>query len=536
VPPPRFRGPWLERIGTAIVVLAALRYWLWYFHRNANLLDEGSTAAQALRVLNGELIYRDFFTVVTPASYYTVAALFEWFGPSLMVLRWAALVTGLGILLITLLIARRVMAWPFAAAAALMTTVWGWFLVTPNFYSLEAALFALIALWCYLRYLDERRLRWIVLAGVLAGLAALTKQNVGVYAAAAIVVSIWISRVDAARATMRFAAGVALPVVPALLFLIAAGAGPYLYESWVYYPLAKYPGRFALPYPSFFEPLTTDHGVFEQWVRYVIYLPVLVYPVAAVLIARAREHQRELTAIAVMGVLLLLQSWPRADVPHILFGLQPTFILLGYLLHRASRGPALTAVMLVPMVALLWNGYRRTEWEYANYVAGLRTDRARGVATLPIDAQRIDLVTEYIRGNTAPDDSIFVVPWAAGFYFLTDRANATRTDFMLFEDPEAYPCLLARLEERRPKYVIYGYTWDVDNRRFRDYAAPIDAYIRSRYAVEDDVDGYEVWRRLDTSGSTGHSWQGACQPKRFRWSDWIGGREQSASAAARSVQ
>jgi hypothetical protein len=158
------------------------------------------------------------------------------------------------------------------------------------------------------------------------------------------------------------------------------------------------------------------------------------------------------------------------------------------------------------------------------------------VATLPIDAQRIDLVTEYIRGNTAPDDSIFVVPWAAGFYFLTDRANATRTDFMLFEDPEAYPCLLARLEERRPKYVIYGYTWDVDNRRFRDYAAPIDAYIRSRYAVEDDVDGYEVWRRLDTSGSTGHSWQGACQPKRFRWSDWIGGREQSASAAARSVQ
>ena len=68
---------------------------------------------------------------------------------------------------------------------------------------------------------------------------------------------------------------------------------------------------------------------------------------------------------------------------------------------------------------------------------------------------------------------------------------------MLFEDPEAYPCLLARLDERPPKYVIYGYTWDVDGRHFRDYAAPIDRYIRSRYAIEFSTDGYEIWRRLD---------------------------------------
>ena len=522
--------------GTAIVLLAALRYWLWYFDRNANLLDEGSTAAQALRVFNGELIYRDFFTVVTPASYYTIAALFQLFGPSLMVLRWAALVTGLGVLLITLVIARRVMSWPFAAAAALMTTVWGWFLITPNFYSLEAALFALLALWCYLRHLEHPNVKWIVAAGVFTGLAVLTKQNVGVYAAAAVLITTWIVRIEPLTTTARFVAGICAPVVPAMLALIISGAGPYLYESWVYYPLAKYPERFAVPYPSFFEPMTTDHGMFERWVRYVIYLPVVVYPAGAVLIARSREHRRELIAIAVMGVLLLLQSWPRADVPHILFGLQPTFIMLAFVLHRGARGRILTAVLLVPMLLLLWYGYKRTDWEYSNYVASLKADRARGVATLPIDAQRIDLVTQYIRANTAADESIFVVPWAAGFYFLTDRANATRTDFLLFADAEAYPCLLARLEERQPKYVIYGYTWDVDNKRFRDYAAPIDTYIRSRYAIEDEVDGYEIWRRLDTSSSASNAWAGACQPRRFRWHDFFGRSEESASSAARSVQ
>jgi len=138
--------------------------------------------------------------------------------------------------------------------------------------------------------------------------------------------------------------------------------------------------------------------------------------------------------------------------------------------------------------------------------------------------------------HTSPDEPIFVVPWAAGFYFLTDRENPTRTDFVLFEDSEAYPCLLARLDQQPPKYVIYGYTWDVDNKHFRDYAAPIDAYIRSRYAIEDAVDGYEIWRRIDGTSSTANTWAAACQPKRFRWSDLFERPAETASASARSVQ
>src|SRR4030095_6667090 len=161
------RGRRLESILTLLLLAFAAWYWLQYFNRSTNLLDEGSTAAQALRILNGELIYRDFFTVVTPGSYYTVAWLFRIFGQSLMVLRWAALVTGLGILLITLTVGRRVMVWPFAAAAGLLTTIWGWFLVTPNFYSLEAALLSLIGLACYVHGAPARR--WMIAGGVRAG-------------------------------------------------------------------------------------------------------------------------------------------------------------------------------------------------------------------------------------------------------------------------------------------------------------------------------------------------------------------------------
>ena len=48
--PAWIHGRRLEWLGTATVVAAAIWYWLQFFNRNTNLLDEGSTAAQAMRV------------------------------------------------------------------------------------------------------------------------------------------------------------------------------------------------------------------------------------------------------------------------------------------------------------------------------------------------------------------------------------------------------------------------------------------------------------------------------------------------------
>jgi len=543
------RGRRLEWISTGLLVALACWYWLRYFNRSTNLLDEGSTAAQAMRIVNGELIYRDFFTVVTPGSYYTIAWLFRVFGESLMLLRWAAFATGIGILLSTLTIGRRVMVWPFAAAAGLLTTVWGWFLVTPNFYSLEAALLSLLALACYVYGAPARR--WMFAAGLAAGATAMVKQNVGAYTAAGLLVTIWASRLfddqpdwrGRLKMSGQFIAGLSLPVLATVSWLAASGAGSYLYESWVYYPLVKYTERFALPLPDFFPIARNDP--FDLWTKLVIYLPAVVYPFAlaaiGVLAVRFRRGDRDakaeghaLLAITSVGVLTLLQAWPRADVPHILFGLQPTFILFAYLLSCAWRalksmtGPrvAIAAlamiIALAPAATLLWKGYKRTNWEYQNYIVAVRTDRAKGIFAAGLEAQRIDVVTKYISEHTAPDDPIFVVPWASGFYFLANRSNPTRTDLMLFEDPEAYPCLLSRLEARPPKYVIYGYTWDVDEKHFRDYAAPIDRYIRSRYAIEFSTDGYEIWRRLDEAPPVTDSYPRACQPRRFRLRDLTG--------------
>ena len=53
----------------------------------------------------------------------------------------------------------------------------------------------------------------------------------------------------------------------------------------------------------------------------------------------------------------------------------------------------------------------------------------------------------------------------------------------------------------------------------RDYARSIDEYIRTRYVLEDSVEGYEAWRRIDNAGARTGDWERACQPRRFRLRD-----------------
>ena len=62
-----------------------------------------------------------------------------------------------------------------------------------------------------------------------------------------------------------------------------------------------------------------------------------------------------------------------------------------------------------------------------------------------VEALRIDQVTQYITSHTAPNEPIFVVPWAAGFYFLTDRPNPTRVDLFFDGNASSYPCLIAAM-------------------------------------------------------------------------------------------
>jgi len=80
---------WLNIINAAISISFALLIMFLIVHARTtyNVYDEGIISYGAVRILHGDVPYRDFWTMYAPAQFYIVAVLYKLFGLKLLVVR-----------------------------------------------------------------------------------------------------------------------------------------------------------------------------------------------------------------------------------------------------------------------------------------------------------------------------------------------------------------------------------------------------------------------------------------------------------------
>jgi len=93
-------------IGCVIAVFAAVS--ALPLMRIASAMDEGIVLQGGIRILHGQVPYRDFFSFYTPLSYYVAAAAFRVFGETLVGARVVLLIYSALMSLIVYLLARRI--------------------------------------------------------------------------------------------------------------------------------------------------------------------------------------------------------------------------------------------------------------------------------------------------------------------------------------------------------------------------------------------------------------------------------------------
>ena len=153
------------------------------------IVDTGREMDLPLRLLRGELLYRDIHYLYPPLSPYFNALLYRVFGVYLEVLNVSGVICALVIVALCYAIARRVLAEREAILATLAIIVWCIFkpegnLIAPYaFAALHGMIFALGTLLATLRYGEQRKWREALFAGVLIGLAGITKQEFALTAA-----------------------------------------------------------------------------------------------------------------------------------------------------------------------------------------------------------------------------------------------------------------------------------------------------------------------------------------------------------------
>lgn len=145
-----------------------------------NDTDEGYILTASMRILHGELPYKDFFLHTPPISYYAIAVLFKVFGQQLIVARIATVVIGLLISILLYLISLKIMTKKAALIASLIFMFWGTGQVSIPSFAWFGLLFSLASLYLFLISLEKKNFWCICSVGFFAGMSFLSKQNLGI--------------------------------------------------------------------------------------------------------------------------------------------------------------------------------------------------------------------------------------------------------------------------------------------------------------------------------------------------------------------
>ncbi len=166
-----------DRIALILLVLAAGILFLTCWDVGLND-DEGYLLGGVTRILDGQVLYRDFHHTYAPGRFYLVAALFRLAGEELLVVRALWLVLRIAIVLLAWFAARPILSRPGAIAFAAMM------IVVPGPWHKSFFHFFLFANLITLGRLSRpgAGMKLVAAAGITAGVTLLFRQDLGLVA------------------------------------------------------------------------------------------------------------------------------------------------------------------------------------------------------------------------------------------------------------------------------------------------------------------------------------------------------------------
>jgi 4-amino-4-deoxy-L-arabinose transferase-like glycosyltransferase len=472
---------WLRDWGIALAIGALGCGYLLAFRRATGLKpDEGLSLQAAQRILQGEVPYRDFFSLVTPGSYYWTALLFRVFGDSILVARATLVAYGGLFSILTYFLARRVCSRSHAAlgASLLIVTCLPYYFVYEH--NWDSSVWTCLALYCAVRFLERPNWSLAFAVGFFASLTCLFEQSKGgglvLGLAAGFLLLSYAFGGQALFTAKRLAAlalGLTLPLLVTTLYFGAEHSLRLMFADW-FWPLKHYNSVNRVPYgylplsPSEWHTLHSGSLLWRLFALSVL-SPTFLVPVLPILALmllgwrlfalRARrgwnqEHAYYVLVCSCIAGLLLSVLVARPDVSHIMYLAPIFYLVLCWLFEGNAFGGAFSpAVRRLITVYILWS--------FSGFGLALLLNAANGRQTLKTRRGTLrttvqDAVVPYVQAHVPEGTEIFVYPYQPLYYYLTGSSNVTSYDFLYpgYNTPDQFRQAAQQLETGRPTAVL----------------------------------------------------------------------------------
>src|SRR5580658_3404779 len=409
---------WLPLVGLVPAFLCAP-----FLHVVSSLSDEGMLLLGAERMMRGERIYADFFEFLPPGGFVITAAWFKMAGISLLSARMLAVLTIVLITGCTFLACRQ--ASKNASLSAVLAIGWVamsqgmWTQVSHHWFT---TLFSMAAVWAGLVNIGQARgsSRWPMIAGVMAGAAAMVTPTRGALAVLATLTAFLNAR---NRRTELLIYVLGCGVVPVALIAYVAGENSFgaAFDDVIRFTGARYAAIQSVPFGS--------------WANQQNFLLKALFPLAALLTLfvcvrdwRGALRDRLLTCCGAAGLAGFIGCFPRPDMVHIGFAAPMALPLLAYCIIRLwGAAPKYVVALVVAAVSL--PSVVAFSWVYRDALEANTVPTPRGDVVFVSQAGAPEMLARI--AATPPGDDYFFYPYIPLLPFLAARDHASRNDIFM---------------------------------------------------------------------------------------------------------
>jgi len=524
-----------------LLYLALIGYFYSFSNYGFNIWDEGGFANGTLRTLNGEKALEDFNpNGYLPGRYIYGAFFFKLLGVDIQSLRWSVILITPAMIFMVYAISRKIMPPGFAFLAALFM------LSAPSmYYNRFFPFFTVLNLYCLLNVITKKRIRDFLALGSAILLAGFFKFEIALIALVIALALVFVVALkgegkisllkpgDGAGSSLRlnlltwvFAGSLGLAFILTVGYFLQNG-----FFLKVFKLVVDAHNVWGNPFPDIFPfwTLIQKLGPHKMFERLLFYLPLWVYAGVGVILLRRivkykstiSSQEFSLLTILSFGICVFgLVIW-RAGFDNLLRTLPPFYILFCYLLNLSrekilgwqqrlglfSRADSFLKktpvnVLIVFLPFLFFYEMNTHHGFYAGSIGAMtketeqiQLDRLR-VSTNPQEAKWLEEVVDRIEIYTDKGDPILALPLNPVFYFLTDRVNPTRYDWVLpgMLTVEEEKKMVAGLKIHPPKMVIFV---DIpidgkEERRLENYAPHLYAFLLENYQFDEIIGLFQI--------------------------------------------
>lgn len=499
----------------ATFIIVATLYLFLFMRLLLPWTNEGIFLAGAVRVIQGQIITRDFFEIMGPGSFYLLAAFFKAFGVSFFSARLDLFIVSISGAVALYFLSRQII--PSQATAPVIVvaaTIYG--LQWPGVsHHIDSMSFALLALASMVMWMRTSKTLLLILAGMLAAITTCILLPKGGLLFASFLVWLLLSRAHRERykAIGWLTVGYAVVIFGVLGYFWHLGVLRNLAYAEFVWPAKNYGAVNRVPYATGLVsqywrqflipavPRLLARGIASVLVIPFVFtaaLPLILLGVALPVENIRRKPLAMLYLLA--GVAVWLSEFHRRDIYHLVFGSSLLVVVTIYLLGQHGKWGK-RAVQLLGGTAICLALFNLALAATAHPIA-TRAGTVWMYKTPP--------ATQFLAEHTKPGDSVFIYPYSPVYYFLSATANPTRYSFFTYSSntPAEFAEVLHNLDEKRVRYVV----WDTN---FMEKTAPlvftvaarqppegpvVEEYFSSHYTVIEEKDGWRLLQRSSVDG------------------------------------